>query len=112
MKNIWRTFNNLHFKNHWNNFNRMWQKAKGLQVCLNLKEHNANYSDVTSTTLFSKTTAAVTWLKYCRYGIKLYPINQPKTTEAIYAKVSGLISYGVCSILMDQQSRRLNVFQS
>ena len=20
--------------------------------------------------------AAVTWLKYCRYGVKLYPINQ------------------------------------
>ena len=88
MKNIWRTFNNL-FKIHWDTFNRIWQKAKGLQLCLNLKEHNANYCDVTSTTLFSKTTAAVSWLNYCRYGIKLDPINQPKPQKQFMPKLVG-----------------------
>ena len=30
--------------------------------------------------VFSKMATAVTWLKYCRYGVKLYPINQSKIT--------------------------------
>ena len=28
---------------------------------------------------------AVTWLKYCRYGVKLYPMNQSKCFTQINA---------------------------
>ena len=37
--------------------------------------------------IFSSTTAAVTWLEYCRYGVKLYPINQSSTNEPIAGKL-------------------------
>ena len=49
--------------------NRKHNASSDLQI-------NPALSDKDNSKVFFHLKAAVTWLKYCRYGLKLYPINQ------------------------------------
>ena len=44
-------------------------KTPAKTIIMTLKVHDMNRERLLMST-------AVTWLKYCRYGVKLYPINQ------------------------------------
>ena len=46
---------------------------------------------------------AVTWLKYCRYGVKLYPINQ--SIQSYHDMITSLLQGLVCSALVDSEQQ-------